>query len=149
MFESADNLVEIKDAPLPNTGAANPTIIGDEQNLFLIYTTSDERTAVIKFENCVIHKFGSPNDEALSGHPLYKKGLRHYSVFNVSRSSWIKDVEKMNSQHPRHYKERFLEYNHFIFTFHDSTFECIAARVKFEVHSDAAKACLKGLIENI
>lgn len=149
MFQGADNLEEIKDVPLPNTGAANPTIIGDEQNLFLIYTTTDERTVVVKFENCVIHKFGAPNDETLSGHALYKNGLQHYRIFKVSKSSWLKDLKKVNSVHPRHDKDLFLAYSHFIFTFHDSTFECIAARIKFETHGDAAKACLKSLIENI
>lgn len=149
MLKGADILEEIKDAPLPDTGAPNPTIIGDEQSLFLIYTTRDERTAVVKFENCVIHKFGAPNDEALSGHELYKNGLHHYGIFKVSKSSWLKDLEKMNSAHPRHDKERFLAYSHFIFTFHDSTFECISAAMNFELHRDAINVCLKNLVEKI
>lgn len=147
MFEDADILEEIKNVSLPDTGAPNPTIIGDEQNLFLVYTTNDDRTAVVKFENCLIHKFGAPNDEALSGHALYKNGLQHYSIFKVSKSSWLKDLEKMNSVHPRHDKGRFLAYSHFIFTFHDSTFECISAAMNFEVHSDAMKVCLKNIVE--
>jgi hypothetical protein len=33
----------------------------------------------------------------------------------------------MNSVHPQHNRERFLaRKRHFIFAFHDSTFECIA-----------------------
>ena len=33
----------------------------------------------------------------------------------------------MNSVHPYHRTERFEALHHFILTFHDSTFECIAA----------------------
>jgi hypothetical protein len=34
----------------------------------------------------------------------------------------------MNTMHPRHDAKSFLSYwQHFIFAFHDSTFECVAA----------------------
>jgi len=71
--------------------------------------------------------FGRPNDEAFHGHPLYSRGLRPYSVFEIDNSSWLRRLEEMNSVHEHHDKEKFLSaYYHFIFAFHDSTFECIA-----------------------
>jgi hypothetical protein len=71
--------------------------------------------------------FGPPNDEAFGGHPLASRGLSPYAVFEVQQSSWIRKHERMNSVHPSHNRERFLAgIKHFIFAFHDSTFECIA-----------------------
>ncbi len=32
----------------------------------------------------------------------------------------------MNSLHPYHRPERFARYKHFILSFHDTTFECLA-----------------------
>lgn len=68
--------------------------------------------------------FGPPNDEAFAGHPLADRGLNPYSVAEVQRSSWIRGLERMNSVHARHSRERFLEHKrHFVFAFHDSTFK--------------------------
>lgn len=79
---------------------------------------------IIEFKGCSSTKFGYPNDEALGGHPLYKRGLKAYGVFEVLGSSWIRQMTEQNRicfPHTVDSKER-----HFIFTFHDSTFECIA-----------------------
>ena len=82
---------------------------------------------IVKFPRCTIHKFGSPNDETLHGHPLHKLGLEHYAFFEVHNSSWIHSLELMNSVHSQHTKEWFMKgKRHFAFTFHDSMFECVA-----------------------
>ena len=46
--------------------------------------------------------FGPPNDEAFDGHPLARRGLRPYGAFEVTHSSWIRQLEQMNSVHPHH-----------------------------------------------
>ncbi len=35
-------------------------------------------------------------------------------------------LERMNSVHPHNRPERFWQLSHFVFAFHDSTFECVA-----------------------
>lgn len=78
--------------------------------------------------------FGGPNDEAFDGHPLAARGLTPYGVFEVKDSSWIRKLERMNSVHPMHNRELFLKrLRHFIFAFHDSTFECVAERFEFDL----------------
>jgi hypothetical protein len=77
--------------------------------------------------------FGGPNDEALSGHPLYSRGLKFYSAHQVLNSSWIKIREKMNSVHPRHNPIFFYKKNHYIITFHDNMFECIADECTYKI----------------
>jgi hypothetical protein len=71
------------------------------------------------------------NDEALQGHPLWGRGLRHSGTYRVESSSLVRKLERMNSVHPQHDPKGFEKRTHFIFTFHDSTFECVAE--SFEV----------------
>lgn len=72
------------------------------------------------------HTFGPPSDEIFERRPLASRGLKPYSVFEVKSSPWIRSLVHMNSVHPRHDPDRFADERHFIFTFRDSTFECIA-----------------------
>ena len=84
--------------------------------------------------------FGPPNDETFSGHPLADRGLHPYAVFEVRDSSWIRKLERMNSVHHRHNRERFLEgLRHFVFAFHDSTFECVAHGFEVEVFRGSSR----------
>jgi len=126
-----------------DVGAPTPTILSNEHNLYLIFyvskvdpnwngktihmrTEEDEGIVTIKFDRFAQFKFGNPNDEAISGHPLYKLGLEPYSIQKVIDSEWIKELIKMNSVHPYHKNEHFSKYEHFIFFFHDTCFEIAA-----------------------
>lgn len=84
----------------------------------------DSYGAFVQFKNCLITKFGYPNDEALSGHPLFEAGLSCYGIFEVFNSPWIEDVRIQNRKSFPDFEFKGLR--HFIFTFHDSTFECLA-----------------------
>ena len=140
-----DRVVELHDAPQSSVGAPCPMIFAGEGYLQLAFflqntpagwdgstvrvvgeDTSGEPVALISFTHIYAHFFGPPNDEAFSGHPLASRGLRPYGVFEVQDSSWIRTLERMNSVHPYHRPKRFAELRHFIFAFHDTTFECIA-----------------------
>ena len=92
-----------------------------------------EPIAIVRFMLCYAHIFGPPNDEAFAGHPLASRGLHPYGAFEVSHSSWIRRLEKMNSVHPYHRPAAFLKRRHLVFAFHDTTFECVCDG--FEVRS--------------
>ncbi len=140
-----DKVNAISSAPECDAGAPLPVVISDRHNLYLLYivsepdpswdgsyitsispNTEDTMIAIITFQKSYAHMFGPPNDESINGHPLYRRGLVPYGVFEIENSSWIRNLEKMNSVHPYHRKEKYQDYKHFIFSFHDSTFECIA-----------------------
>jgi hypothetical protein len=70
--------------------------------------------------------FGSTNDEAFHGHPLYEAGSRHYTFAEVKNSPWIAALERQNRVHRWHDPRNSAGRRHFILRFHDSTFECIA-----------------------
>jgi hypothetical protein len=87
---------------------------------------SPSNLAVVEFNRCICTKMGTPNDEVLLGHPLAGKGLDWYSPFRVENSPWIKELEAINSIHHNYNPEHWRSFNHYIFGFHDSTFECVA-----------------------
>jgi len=105
-----------------------PQILANDDNLVLAYEVapSGEDYAIIKFIRPRAHYFGSPSDETVSGHPLAQRGLGPYGVFEVRNSSWIRALEQMNRVHPNHNASRFGALRHFVFTFHDNMFECVA-----------------------
>jgi hypothetical protein len=51
--------------------------------------------------------------------------LTPYGAFRIQNSSWIRQLERMNSVHRYHRPERYAELTHLIFSFHDSTVECV------------------------
>lgn len=129
-----DPVVEEIAAPQMNTGAPSPVIAATEGKLALrYYAGSRELTRVrIVFESPRAHYFGPPNDEALDGHPLYRFGLTFYAAHEVHHSRWIEELRDRNRVHHRHHDSQFDGLRHFIWTFHDSTFEVLATSFAVE-----------------
>jgi hypothetical protein len=128
---SSPTVVLLDSWPQPST-SPEAIVFATETQLFLRYSTADEETAVIQFPLVKTFQFGSPNDEALGGHPLTGFGLKYYSVHRIDNSPWIAELEQRNSIHPRHDKERFLkDAVHYVFTFQDSTLECVVNEGQF------------------
>jgi hypothetical protein len=82
--------------------------------------------ALVEFKSCSIAKLGAPNDEAFYGHPLEGKGLEGYAPLVVKNSKWLEEIKSINKVHEYYKEEHWLNRNHYLFGFHDSTFECIA-----------------------
>ena len=142
--DERDRVVELKDLPQSSVGAPIPHVLAAEYRVVLVYyiqarelgqdgssfptvppTSLDEPIAIVRFNMCKVHMFGPPNDEAFGGHPLAKRGLHPYCAFRIEDSSWIRNLERMNSVHISHRPERFWKLQHLVFAFHDSTFECV------------------------
>jgi len=142
-------------------GAPVPVVLAGEHQVFLLFylenrepfwdgttvhvrdSKKDTGLGIISFNHCISHKLGMPNDEAIEGHPYEKYGLKPYSNFEVENSDWIAQLEKINSVHPYHKKERFERYKHYIFFFHDTNFECIAESFKAEKADISMKEAIK------
>ena len=134
-----------------NVGAPCPLILSDELHLRLLFYTESPRDpnwdgttvhirdteddtgiAMVSFDIYNAYYFGSPNDEALSGHRYHANGLEPYSQYEMVNSEWLLSQEKMNQVHPYHSTRDFAAYRHFLFTFHDSCFEILAKNMTFE-----------------
>ena len=149
-----DRVVALADIPQSSLGAPLPRILADEHTCLVGFyleardpdwdgtyvrvvepAATGGPVAVVSFPLYRATMFGPPNDEAFSGHPLSSRGLRPYGAFEVHESSWIHQLERMNSVHPQHRPARYLELRHFILAFHDSTFECVAKRYEVTQHA--------------
>ncbi len=126
IVDDRDTVAIISDVPQMDVGAPRPFVLADEPTLVLGYFASGDKHALIHFHAVNAHMVGPPNDEALAGHPLAARGLKAYRAHLVHNSSWTRTLERLNRVHPSHDPKRFDRLNHYIFCFHDSTFECIA-----------------------
>jgi hypothetical protein len=161
-----DRLQELTSLPPLDSGAPLPSLVTDDSHLLLAYMVSqhdspsdgaqprlvsasspDKQIAIVRFQTPYGHSFGPPNDEALAGHPLSSHGLKPYSWFEVLESSWIQSLQEMNSVHPRHRPESFKTYHHYIATFHDSTFECVARGFGVIPHSGSMRSAVERMAQ--
>ena len=148
-----EKVVELDRGYTPEAAVSGAFLIQDEYKTFLTFNAmqpaengfnKDAGTAVVEFVRCIITKFGYPNDEALPGHPLYEKGLGFFGVLEVLNSNWVSEKGKQNRVN---FPDRtdFSWTRHFIFCFHDSTFECLAQDFKLEVSDEPFEQILKRL----
>lgn len=115
---------------VPRSDVPRPVLLQSELKCYLLFEGCAEASprskgvAIVSFQRCLVARLGYPNDEALGGNPLYKAGLKQYGVFEVSNSSWEREIQSQNRVvFP---KFEMPKRRHFIVTFHDSMFECIA-----------------------
>jgi len=164
--DEKDRVVPIEDIPQSSIGAPIPVVLSDEfvtvvafylQNTpddwdgtsvrIVSKETEDEPLALFRFSFCYASIFGAPNDEAFAGHPLADRGLEPYGAFVIENSSWIRQLERMNSVHPFHKPERFWALKHYVLSFHDSTFECVADGYTVELHDSSINNILPRMME--
>ncbi len=138
-MEEVDKVVELDLGCIPEAAISGAVLVQTEQSTFLTFNAfrkagrQRERvgTALVEFRFCTCTLFGYPNDEALKGHPLYQAGLRSYGIFEVLNPSWARRLEQQNRvAFP---KTGTWSSRHFIITFHDSTFECLADDIALEI----------------
>lgn len=138
-----------------DTGAPLPQLLVNDQRALLLFyvkvpdpswdgtyaTIKDpasaqrESLALVAFKRCHAAKLGAPNDEVFHGHPLAGKGLEAYRAQQVMSSRWIAELQRINSVHRGYRPETWGACNHYIFWFHDTTFECIAEGFEVELHA--------------
>jgi hypothetical protein len=108
-----------------------------------------EPLGLVEFDFCVSARLGAPNDEVFMGHPLNGRGLEPYQAQRVINSRWLKDLEAINSVHGCYRPKSWRDRTHYIFWFHDSTFECVARSYKVETHRTSMKALLGMMVERL
>jgi hypothetical protein len=124
----------------PDASVSAPMILQNDSSAFLTFSAVKDAdgsrstgTAVIEFDLCLWTMFGYPNDEALAGHPLYGRGLSAYRIFEVRNSHWVRRKTEQNRVSFPNTKDS--DSRHLIFSFHDSTFECICRGIKSSTFS--------------
>jgi hypothetical protein len=167
--DARDRVVPIAGAPQPDVGAPLPVVLANEYRLVLVYLlqntpegwdgtqaprivspeSEDVPVAVVEFQRPHAHLFGPPNDEAFSGHPLSGRGLSPYGAYVIEGSSWIRALERMNSVHEHHDPGRFWKLTHYVFAFHDSTFECVADEFSVSLHRGSLRDIVAAMVQRV
>jgi hypothetical protein len=153
-FKNEEHAVPLELPVRWSTGAPLPQLLVNDHRAFLLffvkvvdpswdgtYTTikdpgseQSESLALVEFDRCISAKLGDPNEDVLhDGHPLAGKGLEPYTAQLVHNSRWLAEIQKINSVHPCYRPDDWQKRNHYVFWFHDSTFECIAESFTVEV----------------
>ncbi len=122
-------------------GSPSPTILSNDNELFIAFYADKENTSAIpherntiydtgifalKFKKYLKYTFGLPSDETIQAHPYCQLGMRSYSFYELRNSDLIKSLQDMEKIHPKYNPEKWKIYKHYILTFHDNMFECIA-----------------------
>ncbi|MFL9909554.1 hypothetical protein [Paraburkholderia sp. RL17-337-BIB-A] len=127
-----DHVVLLESVPHPAADAAEPFIVASDRRVILAYPiaesdferfgpfdSDDDPFCTVLFPDAVFHRLGPPGDLDLEIHPLASQGLSGYSVHEVMNSSLAAEISAVASHGPAP--------RHFVITFQDSTFECVAS----------------------
>jgi hypothetical protein len=127
-----DHVVLLESVPHPAADAAEPFIVASDRRVILAYPiaesdferfgpfdSDDDPFCTVLFPDAVFHRLGPPGDLDLEIHPLASQGLNGYSVHEVMNSSLAAEISAVASHGPAP--------RHFVITFQDSTFECVAS----------------------
>lgn len=142
-------LVEIKGLFEMDYGSPSPTIISNDSELFIAFyadkkgeaSEPKERNLIydtgifaLKFKVYLKYSFGLPGNETIQNHPYSKLGLKSFSFYELKDSNLIKELQNIEKVHPYYDPEQWKLYKHYILTFHDNMFECIA--LDFEIREE-------------
>ena len=128
---------------LPEAAVSGAVLLESEQSSYLTFNAMKENelgdredygTAIVKLISPIKTTFGQPNDEALRGHPLYDKGLSGYNVCKVLNSKWRESIITCNRIAFPENEEWPMR--HFIISFHDSCFECLATDLEVKISNE-------------
>lgn len=96
----------------------------------------DQRCVVLVWSGAGSASMADPNDEAISGHRLFDKGLRQIVWAGVVVDSQLTDqMERQNRVHPWHDESRFALLKHHVVLLKECTVEVLATSVGIERRS--------------
>jgi len=154
-FNNEEHAVPLEFPVQWSTGAPLPQLLKNDHRAFLLFlvkvvdpnwdgsyatmksaaSEQNESLALVEFKRCLSAKLGSPNDEVFDGHPLAGKGLDSYTAQLVKNSRWLAEIQRINSVHAGYRADAWSKRNHYVFWFHDTTFECIAESFAVELRT--------------
>ena|SRR5215469_16142818 len=90
----------------------------------------DRRNVVLVWDGVEFASLSAPNDEAISGHRLWRAGLNDVLWLGlVEGSELIAGLERQNSVHPYHDPRRYEFLNHYIAPLKECVAEVVARSV--------------------
>ena len=93
-------------------------VVATQSAVYLMLEKTNDTVNLLCFNSWQL-KYGSPNDEARGGHPLWQFGMGFYGFYEVLDSPWIHEQMVANRVHDKHLDSHFKELRHFIACFKD------------------------------
>ncbi|MFT4065715.1 hypothetical protein [Paraburkholderia sp.] len=134
-----DLVVLLDSVPHPAADAAEPFIVASDRRVILTYPIAesdferfgpfdpdDDPFCAVLFADTVFHRLGPPGDADLMIHPLAAQGLSGYSVHEVVNSSLCAEIAAVPAGSTS-IAAAAPARRHFVITFLESTFECVAS----------------------
>lgn len=131
--QQEDTVVLLDSIPHPAADAAEPFIVSSDRRVIIAYPIAeadferfgpfdpdDDPFCTVLFSDAVFHRLGPPGDDGLEIHPLAEHGLVGYSVHEVLNSSLAGEIAATGAV-------QIAAGRHFLITFQQSTFECVAS----------------------
>jgi len=116
-------------------GAPCPVVFADEHVVYLSYYDVEKNVALVKFEHCFEFKMGMPSEDEILKSPYSGLGFVNFEVHTVVNSPWLNELESRYKVISR-FSRNDREYIHYIFAFHDRTFECVSSGYSVEKHRE-------------
>lgn len=139
----------------PEAAVSGAVLLQSERSTYLIFNAmkqsegssllKDAGHAVCEFTWCTITKFGYPNDEAACSIPRIKDV--GYEVCEVFNSDWAREITFLNRYSFPDTPDSTQR--HFLISFHDSTFECLASDINVRLSDEPFETILSELSERI
>jgi hypothetical protein len=114
-LESKDRVVPLA-IPEPDVEHPLPIVLAKDGTVVLSYMAffaGKDAHIIVSFHVAFAHRFGPPDRSGLASHPLAGRGLKADGAFEVKNSSWAGDSFGGKGRH-------------YVFTFRDAIFECVA-----------------------
>jgi len=116
-------------------GAPSPMVFADEHVLYLSYYDIEGDVALVRFEHCFEFKMGMPGEDQISKSPYSGLGLINFEVHTVENSLWLEGLESRYNVISS-FSQNEREYTHYVFAFHDRTFECVSSGYSVQKHTE-------------
>lgn len=107
----------------------------------------DRRCVVVKWTGCQYASMTPPNDEAISGHRLWKKGLQDQLWSGtVDDSELIAGLERQSRVHPMHSASFFEGLTHYVLLLKECLVEVVARDlVVLRIEGTTVEAAVRAL----
>lgn len=124
-------------------GGPSPKIYSFENSLFVLFYSDnsnyqqidqvifDYGVVILKFNRVQKFNFGMPSTDTIQGHQYYKIGMNSCAFYELKDSDFIKSLQNIAKIHPNYNHSGWEKYRHYILTFHDNMFECVAESFEF------------------
>jgi hypothetical protein len=137
--QQEDLVVLLDDVPHPAADAAEPFLVSSGQRVILAYPiaesdferfgpfdSDDDPFCTVLFPDAAFYRLGPPGNGELEIHPLAAQGLLGYSVHEVMNSSLAAEIPAAGEPAAAT-NSTSAAHRHFVVTFNESTFECVAS----------------------